>query len=198
LTEAGWTLNTKTGVMEKKAGAETNVLTFSIATGDATELRRTAEFVKEDWEKIGASVELKVSEIGELNQNVIRPRKFDAILFGEVVGRELDLFPFWHSSQRNDPGLNISLYANISADKILEDLRLTQDRDERMEKVKEFEELFKRDLPANFIYSPHFIYITPRKLENVSLGELSHSGERYLNVHEWYIEKNKVWRMFAY
>lgn len=198
LTKAGWTLNEKSGIMEKKEGTTVTTLSFSVATADATELRRTAELIKEDWEKIGASVDIKISDIGDLNQNVIRPRKFDAIFFGEVVGRELDLFPFWHSSQRNDPGLNIALYANITADKILENLRLTQDRDQREKEVKEFEKLFKKDLPAAFVYSPHFIYVVPEKLKNVSLGELSHPGERYLNVHEWYIETNKVWKMFAY
>lgn len=198
LTNAGWTLNEKSGIMEKKTGSTVTTLSFSVATADAVELRRTAELTKEDWEKIGASVEIKVSDIGDLNQNVIRPRKFDAILFGEVVGRELDLFPFWHSSQRNDPGLNIALYANITADKILENLRLTQDRDEREKDVREFEALFKKDLPAAFVYSPHFIYVVPEKLRNVRLGELSHPGERYLDVHEWFIETNKVWKFFAY
>ncbi len=196
LSKAGWVLNSKTGVMEKKSGANTISLTFSIATGDATELKRAAEMVKEDWEKIGASVELKVFEIGDLNQDVIRPRKFDALFFGEIVGREFDLYPFWHSSQRNDPGLNIALYANITADKVLESLRLTQNRDERMTKVKEFETLLKADMPAVFIYSPNFIYVVPEKLQDVRLGELSNPDDRFLNVNEWHIETNKVWKFF--
>ncbi len=197
LSKAGWTLNPKTGIMEKKKGNNTTTLSFSLATGDAAELKRTAELIKEDWEKIGAAVDMKIFEIGDLNQNVIRPRKFDALFFGEIVGREFDLYPFWHSSQRNDPGLNIALYANISADKILENLRLTQNREERTAKAKEFEILLKTDAPATFIYSPDFIYIIPEKLQNVRLGELSSPGERFLNVHEWYIETNKVWKFFT-
>lgn len=197
LTKAGWTLNTQTGIMEKKINNVVVPLSFTLATGDAVELKRTAELIKEDWEKIGASVDLKVFEIGDLNQNVIRPRKFDALLFGEVVGREYDLYPFWHSSQRNDPGLNIALYANISADRILETLRLTQNRDERKKKAVEFENLFKSDMPAVFVYSPHFIYVVPEKLQNVALGEILYPGERFLNVYKWHIESNNVWKIFA-
>ena len=129
---------------------------------------------------------------------MIRPRKFEALLFGEVVGREYDLYPFWHSSQRNDPGLNIALYANISADKILEDLRTIQDPVARENRAKDFELLFKTDMPASFIYSPEFIYVVPKKLANVSLGKLTVPSERFNNIQEWYIETNKVWKIFAY
>ncbi len=198
LTKAGWTLNSKTGIMEKKVGTNVIPLSFTLSTGDAEELKRAAELIKADWEKIGASVTLKVFEIGDLNQNVIRPRKFDALLFGEVVGREFDLYPFWHSSQRNDPGLNIALYTNITADKILESLRLTQDRDDRIAKTEDFVGLFKKDLPAAFIYSPHFIYVIPKRLQNVTIGNITDPGERFLNVHEWYTETSKVWKFFAY
>lgn len=197
LSKAGWSMNEKTGVMEKKTKNETVPLSFSIATGDATELKRVAEMIREDWKKIGANVDLKIFEIGDLNQNVIRPRKFDALFFGEIVGREFDLYPFWHSSQRNDPGLNIALYANISADKILENLRLIQDKNIRMDKIAEFEKLVEKDAPAAFVYSPHFIYVVPKKLQNVSVGGLAFPGERFLNVHEWYIETNKVWKFFT-
>lgn len=197
LTKAGWAINEKTGVMEKKIGSVVTPLSFSIATSDTTELKHAAELIKNDWEKIGASVDLKIFEIGELNQNVIRPRKFDALFFGEIVGREFDLYPFWHSSQRNDPGLNIALYANITADKILENLRQTQSKDERQKKAQDFEVLVSADEPAIFVYAPHFIYVLQKNLENVKVGELTYPGERFLNVHEWYIEKNKVWKIFT-
>lgn len=198
LAKAGWAVNPKTGAMEKKVGTNTVTLSFSLATSDAAELKQIAEYIKQDWEKIGVTVDIRVFEIGDLNQNVIRPRKFEALLFGEVVGREYDLYPFWHSSQRNDPGLNIALYANISADKILEDLRTIQDPVARENRAKDFELLFKTDMPASFIYSPEFIYVVPKKLANVSLGKLTVPSERFNNIQEWYIETNKVWKIFAY
>src|SRR3989344_4612298 len=98
-------------------------MSFSISTAETPELKQTAELLKKQWEALGAQVEIKVYEIGDLNQNVIRQRAYDALLFGIVVAREADLYPFWHSSQRLDPGLNIALYTNLKADGWLDQLR---------------------------------------------------------------------------
>ena len=139
LEKSGWKANEE-GILEKTEKKEVFQLNFSISTSDAPELKQTAELLKEMWEKIGAKVDIKVFEIGDLNQNVIRPRKYDALLFGEIVGREPDPFAFWHSSQRNDPGLNVALYANIKVDKILEETRTIEDNIKRGEKYREFQE----------------------------------------------------------
>src|SRR3989344_2469416 len=123
LKDSGWKMNDKEKILEKKLKNETQQFRFSISTSNTPELKKVAEIAKEEWEKIGAQVEVKIFEAGDLNQNVIRPRKYDALFFGEIIGRDLDLFAFWHSSQRKDPGLNIALYANSKADKLLEDAR---------------------------------------------------------------------------
>src|SRR3989338_5612859 len=104
LDKNGWKMNTGEKVLEKKIGKELFKFSFSISTSDAPELKETAYLLKSMWEKIGAKVEVKIFETGDLSQNVIRPRKYDALLFGEIVGRDPDPFAFWHSSQRNDPG----------------------------------------------------------------------------------------------
>ena len=183
---------------EKKDKKEVLVLSFSLATGDAPELRAIAEKLKKDWEKIGAKVEVNIFETGNLNQNIIRPRKYDALLFGEIVGRDHDLYPFWHSSQRNDPGLNIASYVNSKADKLLEEARATSDIAVRNAKYTQFEMEIKQDTPAVFLYSPSFLYVLPKTVENVSIGNLTTTGDRFLTVNTWYIEKNNVWKLFTH
>ncbi len=196
LEDAGWQKNSETGIFEKKTKSGTLTLQFSLATGDALELKRAAAMIQETWEALGADIEVEIYETGDLNQNVIRPRTYNALLFGEIVGRDLDLYPFWHSSQRNDPGLNIALYVNNSVDKLLEEARSTTDRKIQMEKYKEFESIIKEETPSIFLYSPSFLYVIPQKVEKLSLGQLTIPGERFLNVHEWYIETSKVWKIF--
>jgi peptide/nickel transport system substrate-binding protein len=195
LEEGGWKLNSF-GIYEKKGPKETERLTFSISTADTPELKQVAEIVKESWHSLGAEVELKIFEIGDLNQNIIRPRKYDGLLFGEIVGRDLDLYPFWHSSQRNDPGLNISLYTNIKVDKIVENLRKSQDEKERELLIQDFETEITKDIPAIFIYSPYFTYIYPNKIQNVSFENPTIPGERFSNISKWFIETNKIWKIF--
>lgn len=197
LTKSGWSVNETSGVWEKKTKEGTLRLSFSLSTSNAPELKAVADIVKEEWEAIGAEIAVKVFDTGDLNQNVIRPRKYDALLFGEIVGRELDLFAFWHSSQRNDPGLNIALYANITADKLLEDIRTVTNKDERLEKLRAFEEELMTDVPAVFIYAPDFIYIEPEHVSGIRLHTITGPSDRFLNVHEWYIHTDRVWEIFV-
>lgn len=196
LENNGWSLNEE-GVLEKKKGSDTISLRFSLSTSEVPELKRSAEILKEEWEKIGAKVEVKVFEISDLNQNVIRPRKYDALLFGEVIGSEGDLYPFWHSSQRNDPGLNVALYANIKTDKLLEEIRSTSDQQLIKEKRREVIEEIKKDVPAIFLFSPDFIYVPTSKIKNISLKPISSPNERFQNIEKFFIETDKVWNIFA-
>jgi peptide/nickel transport system substrate-binding protein len=196
LEKAGWKLN-EDGIYQKKDKTGTQTLSFSISTGNATELKDAAYLLQRQWQAIGANVEVKVFEIGDLNQNVIKPRKYDSLLFGEVVGRDLDLYPFWHSSQRNAPGLNIASYTNLKVDKLLENLRATTDPVERQSYFDSFEKEIQNDVPAVFIYSPDFIYILPKTVHDAKIGSITQPSERWNDVGEWYIETNSVWRIFA-
>ncbi|PJE73586.1 MAG: hypothetical protein COV02_01810 [Candidatus Terrybacteria bacterium CG10_big_fil_rev_8_21_14_0_10_41_10] len=198
LEKNGWKMNDEEGVMEKKKKNEVLRLSFAISTSDLPELKKTAELLKATWESIGAKVDVKIFEIGDLNQNVIRPRRYDSLLFGEITGREPDPFVFWHSSQRNDPGLNIAMYTNITADKLLEEARSTQDKQEREEKYIEFQKEVSKDVPAIFIFSPSFIYITSQELKGPEkMKEVVTPSERFSMIHTWYISTEKVWKSFA-
>jgi peptide/nickel transport system substrate-binding protein len=196
LLKNGWKENAN-GILEKKTKTGTTPLSFSISTADAPELKKTAEILQEAWQKMGASVSVKVFEAGDLSQNVIKPRKYDALLFGEVIGIESDLYPFWHSSERNDPGLNISLYANITVDKALEDIQKeTDDAKKAAEKEIVFTEI-QTDKPAIFLFSPYFLYAPAPQVKNISFKNVSSQNERFLSINNWYIETDKVWSFFV-
>lgn len=201
LTKAGWALG-EDGIMEKKSGtgasAKTTKLEFSLATGNVPELRAAAEYLKTAWGEVGVRVSIQIYDQGDLSQNVIRPRKYDALLFGEVVGRELDLFAFWHSSQRNDPGLNIAGYANVTADRLLEQLRQTSDESKRISLYEQFDTELKKDIPALFLYAPDFVYIVPNGLHGVELGFIETPSDRFLSAGKWHRETDEVWPPFAH
>lgn len=200
LIKAGWKAGAD-GVLEKTTGkgktAKTVTLSFSLATGNVPELRAAAEELRATWERVGAKVDVQVYNQGDLSQNVIRPRKYDALLFGEVIGRELDLFAFWNSSQRIDPGLNIAMYANSAADKTLEQLRATQSDAERAKLYRQFEDQLTKDIPAVFLYAPDFVYIVPKDLQGVDLGFIETPSDRFLSAAQWHRETDRVWPLFA-
>ena len=71
------------------------------------------------WQSIGADVTLKFFDPNDFSQNVLRPEN-EALLFGEIVRTEiLTSLP---SSAHHKSRLNIALYTNIKADKLLSKL----------------------------------------------------------------------------
>lgn len=198
LDKNDWKMNADKQTLEKKIGKEVFSFSFSISTSDAPELKETAYLLKSMWEKIGAKVDVKIFEQGDLTENVIRPRKYDSLLFGEIVGRDPDPFAFWHSSQRNDPGLNVALYTNIKADKLLEEARTIQDETKRADKYKEFQKEVSNDTPSIFLFSPKFIYITPKNLKGANKMEsVTVPSERFATIYKWHKSTDKVWKIFA-
>lgn len=197
LRKNGWKPNAQ-GIMEKTVKKDTYTLQFTISTSNAPDLVKTAELIKKQWEEIGAKVETKYYELADLNQLVIKPRKYDALLFGEIIGRDLDLFAFWHSSQRNDPGLNIALYTNSKADKMLEAARTATNQEERLKQFKLFNEEVTKDVPAIFLYAPEFIYVLPDTIQNFRLDAISSPADRFANIHRWYTATENVWNIPAF
>lgn len=198
LSKNGWKLGDD-GVMEKTVKKVTTRLTFSLSTANSEDLIKTAQILKKQWQMIGAEVEIKSSEEGEFKQSILRPRKYESVLFGEAVGRTLDLYAFWHSSQRNDPGVNIALYTNTKADKLLEQARSESDETKRAGFIKQFTQELAKDQPAIFLYSPSFLYLLPDKVKNVTLAKTADPSERFSEIERWFINTERVWniRMFT-
>ncbi len=195
LERNGWKTN-ESGMREKNIGKDTVPLSFSISTTDAPELKEIAERLKIEWQKIGADVSIKVVEGGNLNQSIIKPRKYDALLFGQVVNRNLDLYAFWHSSQLADPGLNVALYSNKTADPLVENMRTLTNKEERFQEYTKFDAELRKDIPALFLYAPHFIYVVPPNLYNNAITQIATPSERFGNIHTWYTNTEKIWKIF--
>jgi peptide/nickel transport system substrate-binding protein len=190
----GFLQKTTTDKKKKKTTVE---LAFSISTGNAPELTKAATLIKQDLAVIGMNVDVKTFEVGNLNQSVIRPRKYDALLFGQIINHESDLFAFWHSSQRKDPGLNVAMYTNAKVDKILEDAFTTLDEQARIKKYVQFESEIRKDMPAVFLYSPNFIYALSGNLEGLSIDHITSPTDRFSNVYLWYTQTENVWKIFS-
>jgi len=195
LEKAGWKKNEQgIYILDNKEGKK--ILSFSVATSNVKELVDAANKTIEAWNKVGAQVDLKVYDSNDFNQNIIRQRNYDAVLFGLVVGKTTDLYAFWHSSQRNDPGLNISGYANIKTDEILEKIRTLLRSSDTQDDIKKLETEIKKDSPAVSLYSPKFIYAVPKKIKGNEINYLVTADERFTNVYKWYINTEQILKAF--
>lgn len=193
LQKGGWDFDEASATWSKKKVP----LSIRLATVDSPELVATAQTIASQWRAVGVQVSVQVYALSEFNNTVLRPREYEAILFGEVVGRDADLFAFWHSSQRNDPGLNLALYTNSKADTLLAQARATTEKAKRDELYAKFADLVQADVPAVFLYSPEFLYILPGELQGVRVGALTTPAERFLEAYRWYTETQRVWEFFA-
>ncbi len=200
LISAGWQPG-QNGILQKTIGkgatAQIKILKINLSTGNVPELRAAAEYVRKTWGAMGVLVQVQVYDQGDLAQNVIRPRKYDALLFGEVIGRVPDLFAFWSSSERLDPGLNIALYTNPGVDKILSQLRTISDSSQKQPLYKQFTDAVFMDNPAVFLYAPDFVYIVPKDIQGLDLGFIETPSDRFLSVANWHRETDRVWPLFA-
>ncbi len=169
---------------------------FTLSLTDSKEFADVADLLVDMWNKAGFDVRVKIYSFSDLSQKIIRERNYDALLFGEAPGRAIDLYAFWHSSQKDDPGLNISSYVSSKADKLLEKLRVEQDKDKRIEIMKDFEKEIQSDMPAIFLYTPDFLYLVPDNLKGNSMQLIAYPAERFTDIHKWYFNVDRVWKWF--
>lgn len=199
LSKDGWVKASSTGLWTKanaKNPKNPTVLSFTLSTGDTGELKDAAQSAVDDWTALGAQVDLHVYETSDLNQNIIRPRTYDALLFGEIIGWNGDLYPFWDSSERSDPGLNIAGYSNPKADALLESARTTSDERVRQTAYEQFATIVSADKGAIFLYSPDFLYAVPKNLQGLDLGEITEPSDRFGNIAREYVETETIWKLF--
>lgn len=197
LIKADWSFSTTTKTWTKKVKKETQTLQFNLTTSEASELKTVAQELKSAWEELGVPVNVGIFATGDLKETIVRPRKFDALFFGQVLGLGGDPYPFWHSSQRLDPGLNIASYTNTKVDKILDEARTETSLEKRKTAYTEFRKEVIKDAPAIFMYAPEFLYVVPKEIKGLALGAITVPAERFLNVYEWYINTDSLWKIFA-
>ena len=189
LEQNGWKDTDGDGIREKK----TEKLEFGLITTELKQLQDTANILTEQWAKIGAKVNVTISNIGEIQQQYIRPREYQAILFGEVLGLDPDPYSFWHSSQKKDPGLNLALYDNQKVDTLLKDARQIVGNDAlRTEKYNEFQQLVINDAPVVFLYSPYQLYFVSKDVKGITAENVVLPSERFSNIRNWYIKTQRV------
>jgi len=65
--------------------------------------------------ELALKLNLEIIESIDIQQEYLRPRNYQALLFGEVLGADPDPFAFWHYNQKR-PGLNVAFYENKEVD----------------------------------------------------------------------------------
>jgi len=170
-------------------------LEFTISTLDQDVLLKTAQAIKNDWEALGIKTNIITYDFPSLKEEVIKERNYQILLFGEMLGKFPDPFPFWHSSQKKDPGLNLSLFENRKADRLLEKIRETNQEKERKKDLIQFARIIDEEEPAIFLFNPYYLYFLSPNLQNFQKKKIFLPAERFSNVTDWYLKTKRVWNI---
>ncbi len=177
---AGWTQDN--GVWRR---GETE-MRFNILTNPDERRVAVAEAIAIQLREAGFFASVATVEPTQLIEQYLRPRQFNAALFGFDPGVDPDPYPAWHSSQSGADGANLASYASAAADRLLEDGRQATTPQARQQSYGEFQRLFLDDTPSIIIYYPVLTYAVDSGLRGVQPGILFERSSRFFEIEAWY------------
>lgn len=169
------------------------IVSLSLVTADTPEYRQAAPIVAGYWQDIGVRTTITYIAPKDMVRDALRGRKYDVLLYSVILG-DPDQYPFWHSTQIDFPGLNLSRYVNRTTDGILQKIRETGDGDELVALEQKFEDQLLKDRPAVFLYMPTYTYATNGRVQGVNVKRITHPADRFSQVTDWYVETKGQWR----
>ena len=190
LEQNNWHLN-EAGVREKTEKQTKKVLEFNLTIPESPLFIQTANILKEDWRKIG--VKINIVTMASLEET-IKNRDYQMILFGNIFGRNPDLFSFWHSSERFYPGLNLSLYENKTVDALIEKIRGDFDEESQLIDYKNTQTIINDELPAIFLFTRSYNYLMSNQIKGFEAENIPIPSARFENVDKWYLKTIKVFK----
>jgi len=195
LEAGGWQSNPE-GIREKNFDKQVKRLEFDLTVPEIPFLVETANLIKEDWLKIGVKLNLIVHSPQQINDEIIKTRNYQMLIFGNIFGNgdSPDLYSFWHSSERFYPGLNLALYENKTADTLIQSIRKTLNDSKRQTDLSSLQSIIIQDYPAVFLFSPHYLYVSKNWLKGFDERFIPSSSGRFQSIEKWYIKTARVFK----
>jgi peptide/nickel transport system substrate-binding protein len=161
-------------------------------SGNHQQFMRTAEILRDQWREIGVDLTIQPHDKDDLESNTIKTRDYDALLYAHQMRFEPNLLPLWHSSEKNDPGMNYAIFAQDEMDDALANLLTTKNVDEQMSLYKKQQEILQKEVPAIFLFAPQVALMHSDTIKGIDVQRVNTSHDRYTDVHTWYIKQKRV------
>jgi peptide/nickel transport system substrate-binding protein len=189
LDAAGWLVGPDG---KRQKGGQT--LGITITTSDSAINTLVGEILQKQWQQLGIDVNLDIKPSRLLTDEVIRGRKFQALIFSQKFGTDPDPFFFWHSSQAKDPGLNLTGLSDGNLDKLLTEARNTTQTALRLEKYAQIGRAIGEKYPEILLNQSKLVYFVRSDIKNIQLQTLRDPFARFYDVPNWYVETKRVWK----
>lgn len=189
LEDAGWKKN-DAGIRVKG----TNQLAFSVTTVDEPSYIAIANALVQSWKNIGATVEVKTVGTDRLQKDVIRPRAYDAFIFGQIANADADPYPFWHSSQQRETGFALSIFFNKKLDQDLEAAQSATTADAHTAALRDFQAIVADEVPAIILAQSEYLYAHPASLRGFPSDRVIAPADRFDGIASWYVKTRWSWK----
>jgi peptide/nickel transport system substrate-binding protein len=183
LDESGWKPGAN-GVREKN-GVK---LEFKISTNAGNKIReKFNEIAKQEWEAIGAKVEIRNYESSAFFGDILDNIKFDVAVFGWISAADPDCYTLWHSNQipneNNGQGQNYVGYKNQRIDYLVSAGQTELNQAKRKRIYEEIQQILAEDVPYMFVYYYNNIDAVTAKLLNFKSNPTQ--ADFTWNVAQW-------------
>jgi len=169
-------------------------LAFSLTTVDEESYVAAANIVAEAWKTIGANVDVKIISPDRIQKDIIKPRAYDAFLFGQISNTDANPFQFWHSSQQRDSGFALAVGFIKKVDQDLEAAQKATSPEAFTAALKDFQSIFADEVPAIILTQPEYIYAHERSLRGFGTTYIPTAADRFDNVTKWYLRTRWGWK----
>jgi peptide/nickel transport system substrate-binding protein len=185
LKEAGYGLAEEGDVVRKKGEV---ALRFTLSYPDSELNRQVAEYLRDQWNALGAQVELEGLTYDQLISERLDPRSYQVALVDMNLTQspDPDPYPFWDQAQVV-VGQNYTQWDHRVASEYLEQARITVNMTERARLYRNFQIIFAQELPALPLYNPMYTYAVSRDVQGVRVGPLFDEADRFDGITAWFL-----------
>jgi peptide/nickel transport system substrate-binding protein len=168
--------------------------TINIKYPDTKQNQLIINQVKQNLEINGFTVNLKNESQAEILSS-IKNRDYDVLFYTLEIESPATLYPFWHSSQRNAPGLNITGYTSKNMDDNLDKIKKSTSTESVKERLAEIDKEINQEYPYIPLYSiKKNIFINKEISKNIKIPEYIYNNKNLsADIINWYKDKEKIW-----
>ncbi len=159
-------------------------LELTIQTNQGNRNReQSATIIQAQLKEIGIKVNIRIIAWSTFLDQFINKRKFDMVLMGWSLPRDPDNYAIFHSSQTKEHEFNFLSYKNPEVDRLLEEARVTYNKEKRKRMYYRVHALIAADLPCVFLYVPDSLPCVHRRILGIDPGP---AGIGY-NFTKWFV-----------
>jgi peptide/nickel transport system substrate-binding protein len=180
LDEAGWSDSDDDGIRDRDGMPFNFELTLTAGSRFG---ENVATILQESLSSAGIRMTIRPLDWSLFNK-LLDERSFDAVLMGWSLPVEADPFQVWHSSQI-EKGSNFVGFQNKKADLIIEEGRVTFEKEKRIELYRSFHSIVHNEQPYTFLFVHESLIALDKRFQNVRVYPLG------LTPAQWWVEESR-------